>query len=56
VNPEVEQAWRDEIERRIASIDNRAAKLVPWDDDYARLNRLIQRRTVSEQPSWNVEL
>lgn len=38
-----EQAWREEIERRIVSIDEGTAKLVPWDDVYARLNRRLQR-------------
>lgn len=36
-----EQAWREEIERRIVSIDEGTAKLVPWDDVYARLNRRL---------------
>ncbi|MGB9144190.1 MAG: addiction module protein [Acidobacteriaceae bacterium] len=43
VNAGAELAWRDEIERRIVSIDEGSAKLVPWDDVYARLNRRLQR-------------
>jgi putative addiction module component (TIGR02574 family) len=39
----VEQAWREEIERRIASIDEGTAKLVPWADVYARLKRRLKR-------------
>jgi len=42
-NSGAEQAWRDEIERRIVSIDEETAKLVPWDDVYARLARRLQR-------------
>jgi putative addiction module component (TIGR02574 family) len=43
VDEGVEQAWRDEIERRIVSIDEGTAKLVPWEDVYARLRRRLQR-------------
>jgi len=42
-NEDAEQAWRDEIEHRIVSIDEGTAKLVPCDDVYARLNRPLQR-------------
>jgi putative addiction module component (TIGR02574 family) len=40
---DVDQAWRVEIERRIVSLDERSAKLVPWEDVHARLNRRLQR-------------
>jgi len=43
VDAGAELAWRDENERRIVSIDEGSAKLVPWDDVYARLNRRLQR-------------
>ena len=36
-----EQAWREEIERRIVSIDEGTARLVPWEDVHARLNRRL---------------
>lgn len=39
---DVGQAWREEIERRIASIEEGAAKLVPWDEVYARLIRRLR--------------
>jgi hypothetical protein len=42
-NEDVEQPWSDEIERRIMPIDEGTAKLVPWDDVYARLARRLQR-------------
>ena len=29
---DVDVAWAEEIQRRIASIDNGEVKLVPWDD------------------------
>jgi putative addiction module component (TIGR02574 family) len=32
VDPDAEQAWREEIEQRIASIENGSATPVPWDD------------------------
>lgn len=40
---DVEQAWRHEIERRIVSLDEGSAKLVPWEDVHARLSRRLQR-------------
>jgi putative addiction module component (TIGR02574 family) len=40
---DVDQAWRVEIERRIVSLDEKSAKLVPWEDVHARLNRRLQR-------------
>jgi putative addiction module component (TIGR02574 family) len=47
LGPEVdagaEQAWREEIERRIVSIDEGTAKLVPWEEVHARLSRRLQR-------------
>ena len=43
VDAGVESAWREEIERRIVSIDEGTAKLVPWEEIHARLNRRLQR-------------
>ena len=40
---DVDQAWRVEIERRIVFLDEKSAKLVPWEDVHARLNRRLQR-------------
>jgi hypothetical protein len=30
--PDVEAAWSEEIERRLAEIDAGTVKLIPWDD------------------------
>jgi hypothetical protein len=40
---DAEQPWREEIERRIVSIENGTAALVPWAEVYARPNRRFQR-------------
>ncbi len=45
VDAETERAWREENERRTASIDTGTTKLVPWDNVYARLNERLQHRT-----------
>lgn len=37
VDADVEQAWREEIERRVESVRNGTAMLVPWEDVQARL-------------------
>ncbi|HTC33693.1 MAG TPA: addiction module protein [Bryobacteraceae bacterium] len=37
VDEGVEEAWRVEIQRRLAEIDSGAAKLVPWDEARRRL-------------------
>ena len=29
---DIDQAWADEIKRRIASIDNGQVELIPWDE------------------------
>jgi putative addiction module component (TIGR02574 family) len=31
VDPEAEEAWREEIRRRIQQIDSGAVKTIPWD-------------------------
>ena len=31
IDPDVEEAWRVEIERRVAELDSGAAKTVPWE-------------------------
>jgi len=37
VDPDVEEAWRVEIERRMADFDSGAVEGVPWEDVRARL-------------------
>ncbi len=39
---EVEAAWDEEIQRRIAEIDSGAAKLVPADEVFAEVRRLLK--------------
>lgn len=42
VDPDVEEAWRVEIERRLAELDAGIAKTVPWEDVKAKLLRLTE--------------
>lgn len=37
VDEDAEEAWRDEIQRRLREIDSGAVKLVPWAEARARL-------------------
>jgi putative addiction module component (TIGR02574 family) len=39
VDPDVEEAWRVEIERRLAELDSGAAETVPWEVVKAELLR-----------------
>ena len=39
VDPDVEEAWRVEIERRVAELDAGTAKTVPWEVVRAKLLR-----------------
>lgn len=39
---EVEAAWDEEIKRRVAEIDNGTAKLIPAEEVFAELRRLIK--------------
>jgi putative addiction module component (TIGR02574 family) len=41
VDPEVEAAWDAEIKRRIEEIDSGKAKLIPGDEVFAEVRRLI---------------
>jgi len=43
VDAEVEQAWQDEIERRIESVRNGTAEMVPWEEVQARLLSRLKR-------------
>ena len=38
-DPDVEEAWRKEVERRLAELDSGAAKTVPWETLRAELLR-----------------
>jgi putative addiction module component (TIGR02574 family) len=38
-----EEAWRDEIRRRLQQIDSRAVSLIPWQDARRRLRSRLER-------------
>lgn len=40
-DPDVEEAWRLEIERRIGQIDSGEVQLIPGDEVFARLRRRL---------------
>lgn len=40
-DPDVEEAWRVEIERRIGQIDRGEVQLIPGDEVFARLRRRL---------------
>jgi putative addiction module component (TIGR02574 family) len=42
VDPVVEEAWRKEIERRVAELDSGTAETVPWETVRAKLFRLTE--------------
>jgi putative addiction module component (TIGR02574 family) len=42
VDTEVELAWDEEIKRRIAEIDSGTAKLVPAEEVFAEVRRLLK--------------
>jgi putative addiction module component (TIGR02574 family) len=42
VDPEIEAAWDEEIRRRIAEIDGGTAKLIPAEEVFAEVRRLIR--------------
>lgn len=35
--PEIERAWRDEVQQRLTDIDSGRAKLAPWDEARQRI-------------------
>lgn len=43
IDSDVEQAWREEIERRVESVRNGTARLVPWEEVQARLVNRLKR-------------
>lgn len=42
LDAEVEAAWDQEIQRRLAEIDNGAAKLIPAEDVFAEVRRILK--------------
>lgn len=40
-DPDIEEAWRVEIERRIGQIDRGEVELIPGDEVFARLRRRL---------------
>jgi len=46
VDEDVESAWQEEIERRLAALDADSVQLVSWDEVKAKL----MRRTGAERP------
>jgi len=46
VDEDVESAWQEEIERRLAELDADSVQLVSWDEVKAKL----MRRTGAERP------
>ncbi|MBE0621035.1 MAG: addiction module protein [Burkholderiales bacterium] len=40
-DPDVEEAWRVEVERRIAQIERGEVQLIPGDEVFARLRRRL---------------
>ena len=42
VDAEVEAAWDEEIQRRLAEIDNGTAKLIPADEVFAEVRRILK--------------
>ena len=43
VDADVEQAWREEIEQRMASLEQGTAQTVAWEDVKARLAKRLER-------------
>ena len=42
VDAEVEAAWDQEIQRRLAEIDNGTAKLIPAEEVFAEVHRILK--------------
>jgi putative addiction module component (TIGR02574 family) len=42
VDPDAEQLWREEIEARLASLNDGRVQLVPWDEVRTRLRTRLQ--------------
>ena len=39
VDEDIESAWRDDVERRLAEIDSGSVKLFPWEEVKAKLKQ-----------------
>jgi putative addiction module component (TIGR02574 family) len=42
IDPDVEEAWRVEIERRLAELDEGTVKTVPWETVKAKLLQRVE--------------
>jgi len=42
IDADAEQLWREEIERRVASMNDGSVQLVPWHEVQARLRARLQ--------------
>jgi putative addiction module component (TIGR02574 family) len=43
VDEDAEEAWRQEIQKRLQEIDNGAVELIPWPDAQRRLQSRLKR-------------
>jgi putative addiction module component (TIGR02574 family) len=43
VDPNAEEAWREEIHRRLQEIDSGAVKMIPWDEARRVLRNSLRR-------------
>ena len=43
VDQDAEEAWREEIRRRLQEVDSGAVKLIPWEDARRRLQALLEQ-------------
>jgi putative addiction module component (TIGR02574 family) len=43
IDSNVQEAWRDEIQRRLERIDTGAVRMIPWDDARHALRSRLQR-------------
>jgi len=43
IDPDAEEAWREEIHRRLQQIDSGTAKMIPWDDARSKLRDSLRR-------------
>ena len=42
IDPEAEQSWREEIEARLASLNEGSVRLLPWSEVQARLSSRVR--------------
>lgn len=43
VDSKIEQAWADEVDRRVAEIDRGEVEMIPWEEVRAKLHRRFVR-------------